>query len=545
MNLVSRLSVAAALLVGAAASAQLTQDGAQFWTADAPDLSTESEESAWFGHALAVGDFDGDGYDDLAFGAPGRTVGAAALAGEVLVLYGGEGGLGADGHQVWNQDSPGIADAADANDFFGWSLAAGDFDGDGYDELVVAVLSEEIGGADGAGMVHVLPGGPGGLTATGSTTWHQDTIGIADAPEPGDQLGAALATGDFDEDGFEDLAIGVPGEDDEAGPVYNDLGAIHVIFGSAVGPTIVDARFYRPGDGVVPTPLPSSSQFFGAALAAGPILSNGEDQIYVGIPGLTVAGEVGAGGVLMFNLPEGGLTIFGFLTQDSTGVPGVAESGDNFGAALAIGKFDGNVRASLAVGSPGEDVEALGESDAGAIHLVRRLQTVDFDATLWLQDDVPPFASEEGDRFGSSFTVGDFDADGLDDLVVGVPLEDVGGGGGDFGAGMLLRGHAISGLTDAGAQYLPLGGWIVVPDLRFGAALAAGRFSGHSGSDLAIAAPRMDTPFSLASLAPPTPLPPDAGPLEDAGAVLVYSSIVLFRDGFESASTGRWSEAHP
>ena len=140
-------------------------------------------------------------------------------------------------------------------------------------------------------------------------------------------------------------------------------------------------------------------------------------------------------------------------------------------------------------------------------------------------------------RFGASFTVGDFDADGLDDLVVGGPREDRGDDE-DFGLGIVVYGHPATVLIHLGAQFLPLGNWIGVPDLRFGSALAAGRFSGHHGTDLAIAAPQMDLPFSFAPLA-------GAGPLEDAGAVLVYPSIVLFRDGFGTGNTSRWSETVP
>ena len=83
------------------------------------------EAGAWLGNAAVAADFYGDGYDDLALGMPRGSVGGDAVAGEVLVLYGADGGLSADGHQLWNQDSDGVAGSAEPNDFFGWALAAG------------------------------------------------------------------------------------------------------------------------------------------------------------------------------------------------------------------------------------------------------------------------------------------------------------------------------------------------------------------------------------------------------------------------------------
>src|SRR5204863_397407 len=88
-----------------------------------------------FGSAGATGDFDGDGKDDLAVGAPRDPVGSLAGGGSVSVLYGGSGGLSSANNQRWTQNSAGIQGTAAAGDQFGWALAAGDFDGDGKDDL--------------------------------------------------------------------------------------------------------------------------------------------------------------------------------------------------------------------------------------------------------------------------------------------------------------------------------------------------------------------------------------------------------------------------
>ena len=88
-----------------------------------------------------------------------------------------------------------------------------DFDNDGFADLAVGVPREGIGTAELAGAVNVLDGSANGLTGTGSQLLFQGGGGVADTAEPFDFFGNALAAGDFDNNGFIDLAVGVPGED--------------------------------------------------------------------------------------------------------------------------------------------------------------------------------------------------------------------------------------------------------------------------------------------------------------------------------------------
>jgi hypothetical protein len=90
------------------------------------------------------------------------------------------------------------------------SEVAADFDNDGVADLAIGVPGEAIGGAENeiAGAVNVLYGTGGGLSGTGSQLFDQ----VGSAVEQLDTFGSALAAGDFNRDGFTDLAAGAPGE---------------------------------------------------------------------------------------------------------------------------------------------------------------------------------------------------------------------------------------------------------------------------------------------------------------------------------------------
>ena len=120
------------------------------------------------GAAQVHGDFNGDGIADLAIGVPNEDVGTIADAGAVNVLYGTATGLSSATNQIWTQNSLGIVgDVSEDFDLFGFALAAGDFNGDGFDDLAVGVVGEDVavfmGTVANAGAINVLYGSANGL----------------------------------------------------------------------------------------------------------------------------------------------------------------------------------------------------------------------------------------------------------------------------------------------------------------------------------------------------------------------------------------------
>jgi hypothetical protein len=109
-----------------------------------------------FGTGLAAGRFDKGKLADLAIGDPSETVGGAASAGSVNVVYGSAGGLSAG--QLFAQGAGGLAGASGDSESFGGELAAGDFDADKRDDLAAGDPDEDVGGAESAGAVNAMYG---------------------------------------------------------------------------------------------------------------------------------------------------------------------------------------------------------------------------------------------------------------------------------------------------------------------------------------------------------------------------------------------------
>jgi FG-GAP repeat len=155
-------------------------------------------------------DFNGDGYADLAIGAPYEGGGPPAYdePGVVNVLYGGVSGISAFGDQLWSQDSHGVLGTSGRFDHFGGAIASEDFDGDGFADLAVGSPLDEEG--DAQGSVNVLYGSPDGLRRLRNQLWLRDDLRHGPFAGPEDAFGSVLAAGDLDGDGYADLAIGAP-----------------------------------------------------------------------------------------------------------------------------------------------------------------------------------------------------------------------------------------------------------------------------------------------------------------------------------------------
>jgi hypothetical protein len=396
------------------------------WDRASEGIEGGPHADASLGLGLASGDFDDDGYDDLAVGAPGDIVGGHKEAGSVTVIDGSEHGLGGADDHLLTQNVSGIDGDAELGDHFGAALAAADFDGDGYDDLAIGSPDEKLGDEKEAGAVTLVPGSASGLVATRSQQLTQATAGIFGDVESGDRFGNALASGNVDDDGFDDLVIGVPGEDVGS---KGSAGAVTVLLGTSRGlrPSFASQPLAQ-GEAGVPGGSESGDRF-GEALAAGDVDEDGYDDIVIGAPGESVGDASSAGAITVLFGSDAALRKSGaqVITQATKGLPSDAEPGDQFGRSIAVGDIDGDNADDVVVGSPGEGAGSIvGAGSATVLRGTRDGLSTSGVRLLYQGKDGIPGKPGKDERFGLAVRVIDTNDDDRGEVLVGSPGEDVG-----------------------------------------------------------------------------------------------------------------------
>jgi hypothetical protein len=365
-----------------------------------PGLPGEAAPLDGFGSSLASGDFDRDGFADLAIGAPvDASLPSEARGGSVTIVYGTASGLTVENSDLITQDSPNVGGQAEIGDTFGFALAVGDIDVDGYSDLAIGAPHETTT-AYSAGLVALFFGSPSGLNTVGSQTISQGANGLLDTSEIRDDFGTALVIGKFDGDKFRDLVVGVPGEN--AGGVQ-DVGAIIAIPGGDGGLQLGESRLLHMGLADVAGRLQASS-LFGSVLERGNFNGDGYHDLVVGVWRFDIFPRSNVGAIITLS---GGPEMLGgpipslLVTQDSGDVVDVAESFDGFGEYLKAVDANGDGTDSVFVGVPFEDVGSVLDAGAGHVFGGSPWGLVASSVTLWTQNSPGVAGSaERDDLFG-------------------------------------------------------------------------------------------------------------------------------------------------
>lgn len=338
---------------------------------------SDGHDDDWFGTAMsAMGDLDGDGLDDVAFGAQGVDD-TADMAGRAYVFYGDSAGMNQGSEQILYATSP------EWWDKFGNGLAGpADFDGDGYGELLVAttafgepsfvtIYTSDSGGLDASSGVDFLPSDAAKDSAFGWASSH---------------------AADIDGDGLLDLALSAAG-DDEAG---DSAGAIYVYFGSTAG---LDAASEQ-----------KVTSTLGAEAALSYDLEFGRDPsggfLLFGAAQNADGAAERSGAVEVWPITGGAVDLAG----EGSVYTAEGRLADAFGASLdARGDLDGDGDPDLVVGAPQQD--AAGE-DAGAAYVYLALADQDADGYYDDEDcdDLDPDANPDATDVTGDDTDGDCDA---------------------------------------------------------------------------------------------------------------------------------------
>ncbi|MET8178036.1 FG-GAP and VCBS repeat-containing protein [Streptomyces sp. NPDC005336] len=422
-------------------------------------------------------DFNKDGFADVAVSAPTGTAGGKAKAGYVAVVYGSASGADTAHRQVISRATEGVPGDPAASARFGSRTVARDLDGDGYTDLAVQTgdspaITVLWGSANGLSGGTQLPAGDGdafgaGIIAGGDFNGdgQADLVDVVDlrASEDNESAGLRVRFGPFTRDGAAagsatvdtgkidrptSLTVG-----DITGDGKDDLFSTHA-FEEDAEPSL----FWKGGtDGLGKTP---TSIVAAATATVGDLDKDGRGDLIVRtIPSNIVENlpyDHGTIKVLYGSASGPSTTRTRVIDQNTAGVPGINEDGDQFGSSLSAGDVNGDGYADVAVGIPDEDLDSV--KDAGSVVQLYGGAggLTGTGAQAFTQDTAGvPGAAEAGDRFGAAVRLGDTNGDGKADLSAGAPDED--GAYTSSGAAWVLRGRTGGLTTDGVVSFGPSG----------------------------------------------------------------------------------------
>lgn len=268
------------------------------------------------------------------------------------------------------------------------------------------------------------------LQPAGTQFWHQGSAGVGIAPEANADFGRAVSSGDYDCDGLDDVAIGIPREDLIGG---DDAGRVLVLYAvdGSIGLGTSGRQIWSQAGPAVPGD-PSPFENFGATLATGDFDGDDCDDLAIGVPSDDVNGLNATGAVhVLYGSQDDGLGTEGidYWHQGSGSAGAVLEAGDHFGAALAVGDFDADGREDLAIAVPDEDIGsgASAVADAGALHvLFGTAAGLSSSQSVILRRGTNLFGSPvAGEQLGSALAAGNINAIAGDELVIGIDHFDI------------------------------------------------------------------------------------------------------------------------
>ena len=421
-------------------------------------------------------------YADLDFGDAAVDGGVAGYAG----VFGGGGGLGSsclativDETAVWfGAESARPARAELYTDELGtpWS---------GLDDFSYAGLAMATADFNDDGDDDVLLGGPDTDNGTAWLLYRQwstgTTLDNADASftgdNTGDDLGAALSTGDLDGDGYADLILGAPASD----PGGADSGAAFVFTGGAwTGSYVASDADVRLAGGT------TGSMALGTALASGDVDGDGYADLVAGAPNAD-GGGTNSGGIYVL---AGSASVAGnYASTAADWILTGAAAGDELGGALAVGDIDADGLDDFLAGAIGQDG---GATNGGAVYTVLGADLVAGTATITATANCRTTLAQSQAKLGTSVAVADVRGGAGLDLLLGAPYYD--STYTDRGAVFVMEDPGTTCWTSTTSAATAVLG--ATASGRFGWPVSAGDLDGNGRADLMVSATNDNTATS-------------------------------------------------
>ncbi|MBU0975707.1 MAG: DUF4215 domain-containing protein [Patescibacteria group bacterium] len=363
--------------------------------------------------ATSVGDINGDGYEDLAVGAPGDD-GGDWNQGAVWLLFLDENS-NVITHQKISEIEGNFTGTLDLGDSFGTSVTnIGDLDNDGNTDIAVGAYLDDDGGSN-RGAVWILF-----LDDDNTVKSHQkisDTEGtFTGVLDDNDYFGSSVSNlGDLDLDGVEDIAVGAERDDDD----HSDAGAVWILFLNTDG-TVKSYQKISDSTGGLIIDL-GISNYFGSALAnIDDLDGDGVQDIAVGAYNRTATSK-GSLAIIFLNING---TVKSDYEITSGTFPVTIDNSDWFGYSVTnIDDLDNDGVQDIAIGMPRDDD---GGTDRGAVWIAFLNTNGSVKGVQKLSDTQGEFAATyaDSDYFGSALTtLDDLDSNGERELIVGVEKE--------------------------------------------------------------------------------------------------------------------------